>query len=178
MPALRTSSARTSASSPAATTPSILTPLTAAANRMVRILFTKYGHDGVWIESRRGGGNWEFLAIDTVKPMWTNAPSSAPASPRRGNIVCAGGTGGGEWGMESGGGVAVTRSIPVWAHRNAGPASKAALRGSRLTDRSRPDSGRVTAALVKPWTQAHRRLHGKIAVSIDKVPWLVVARRC
>ncbi len=25
---------------------------------------TKHGHDGVWIESRRGGGNFEFLGID------------------------------------------------------------------------------------------------------------------
>ena len=34
----------------------------------VRIDFTKYGHDGIWIESRINGGEWAFLAIDTVKP--------------------------------------------------------------------------------------------------------------
>lgn len=47
---------------------------TGASSQVVRINFTKYGHDGVWIESRRGGGNWEFLAIDTVKPYIDDRP--------------------------------------------------------------------------------------------------------
>jgi len=34
----------------------------------VRIDFNKYGHNGIWIESRINGGEWAFLAIDTVKP--------------------------------------------------------------------------------------------------------------
>lgn len=34
----------------------------------VRMRFAKYGHMGVYIESRRGGGAWEFLAIDTESP--------------------------------------------------------------------------------------------------------------
>jgi len=34
----------------------------------VRIDFKKYGHNGVWIETRTNGGDWTFLAIDTVKP--------------------------------------------------------------------------------------------------------------
>lgn len=34
----------------------------------VRLDFNKYGHDGIWIECRINGGDWAFLAIDTVKP--------------------------------------------------------------------------------------------------------------
>jgi hypothetical protein len=34
----------------------------------VRLDFTKYGHQGVWIESRVNNGAWVFLAIDTLKP--------------------------------------------------------------------------------------------------------------
>jgi hypothetical protein len=53
-------------------------------HEVVQINFTKYGHDGVWIESRRGGGNWEFLAIDTVKPYIDERPllSSGTAETR------------------------------------------------------------------------------------------------
>ncbi len=36
----------------------------------VRIDFNKYGHDGVYIESRINNGDWVFLAIDTVKPYY------------------------------------------------------------------------------------------------------------
>ncbi len=35
---------------------------------VVRIDFNKYGHKGIWIESRRGEEEWAFLAIDTIKP--------------------------------------------------------------------------------------------------------------
>lgn len=34
----------------------------------VKISFIKHGHKGVWIESRRGNGAWEFLGIDTESP--------------------------------------------------------------------------------------------------------------
>jgi hypothetical protein len=34
----------------------------------------------VWIESRRGGGNWEFLAIDTVKPYIDERSPLAPGT--------------------------------------------------------------------------------------------------
>ncbi|HCN30878.1 MAG TPA: hypothetical protein DIT64_19590 [Verrucomicrobiales bacterium] len=34
----------------------------------VEIRFFKYGRTGVWIESRRGGGAWEMLGIDTESP--------------------------------------------------------------------------------------------------------------
>ena len=40
----------------------------------VRIDFKKHGHDGIWIESRINGGNWEFLAVDTVKPYYDERP--------------------------------------------------------------------------------------------------------
>jgi len=55
-------------------------PETGATHQVVRINFTKYGHDGVWIESRRGGGNWEFLAIDTVKPYIDDRPLLTPGT--------------------------------------------------------------------------------------------------
>lgn len=42
----------------------------------VRIDFKKYGHDGIWIESRINGGDWAFLAIDTVKPYLDQRPLS------------------------------------------------------------------------------------------------------
>jgi hypothetical protein len=38
------------------------------AGPFVRIRFFKYTHMGVVIESRRGAGAWEFLAIDTESP--------------------------------------------------------------------------------------------------------------
>ena len=42
----------------------------------VRINFKKYGHDGIWIESRINGGDWAFLAVDTVKPYLDERPLS------------------------------------------------------------------------------------------------------
>jgi hypothetical protein len=44
------------------------------AGPQVRIDFKKYGHDGVWIETRTNGGDWAFLAIDTVKPYLDERP--------------------------------------------------------------------------------------------------------
>lgn len=40
----------------------------------------KYGHDGVWVESSRGVGDWEFLAIDTVKPYLDERPLLTPGT--------------------------------------------------------------------------------------------------
>ena len=51
----------------------IAVELGATGNR-VRIDFKKYGHDGIWIESRINGGDWAFLAIDTVKPYYDERP--------------------------------------------------------------------------------------------------------
>ena len=51
-----------------------LTVLLGAEAPVVRIDFTKYGHDGIYIESRTNGGDWTFLAIDTVKPYLDDRP--------------------------------------------------------------------------------------------------------
>ena len=51
----------------------IAVELGATGNR-VRIDFKKYGHDGIWIESRINGGDWAFLAIDTIKPYYDERP--------------------------------------------------------------------------------------------------------
>ncbi len=47
-----------------------------AEGSRVRIDFKKYGHDGIWIESRINSGDWAFLAIDTVKPYLDERPLS------------------------------------------------------------------------------------------------------
>lgn len=36
---------------------------------------------GMWIESRRGTGDWEFLAIDTESPYLDERPLLNPAQP-------------------------------------------------------------------------------------------------
>jgi hypothetical protein len=46
----------------------------------VDISFTKYTHQGVYIESKRGG-DWEFLAIDTEKPYTDERPLLNAAQP-------------------------------------------------------------------------------------------------
>jgi hypothetical protein len=50
------------------------------AGQIVRIDFTKHGHTGVYIESRRGTGSWEFLAIDTAKPYLDERLLAAPST--------------------------------------------------------------------------------------------------
>ncbi|MCX7107445.1 MAG: hypothetical protein NTV66_07695 [Methylococcales bacterium] len=40
----------------------------------VRIDFNKYRHEGIWIESRINGGEWDFLGVDTVKPYLNERP--------------------------------------------------------------------------------------------------------
>ena len=47
----------------------------------VRINFTKYGHDGVWIESRINGGEWVALGVDNTKPHYDTRPLLDPALP-------------------------------------------------------------------------------------------------
>ncbi len=49
--------------------PDLLVELGSSGQR-VTINFNKYGHDGVWIESRTNGGEWAFLAVDTIKPYY------------------------------------------------------------------------------------------------------------
>ncbi len=53
--------------------PSILVERGESGQR-VAISFNKYGHDGVWIECRINGGEWSFLAIDTLKPYYDERP--------------------------------------------------------------------------------------------------------
>lgn len=45
-----------------------LTVETGMENQIVRISFFKDGHQALHIESRRGNGTWEFLALDTESP--------------------------------------------------------------------------------------------------------------
>jgi len=52
-----------------------------ATGQGVRITFTKFGHLGVYIESRRGNGVWEFLAIDTETPQLDERPLLVAGQP-------------------------------------------------------------------------------------------------
>ncbi len=45
--------------------------------------FFKYGRTGVHIESRRGGGAWEFLAIDTESPYLDERPLLTASVPEQ-----------------------------------------------------------------------------------------------
>jgi len=56
--------------------PTVSVELGETGNR-VRIDFKKYGHDGIWIESRINNGDWVFLAIDTIKPYYDERPLAA-----------------------------------------------------------------------------------------------------
>ncbi len=47
----------------------------------VKLGFYKYGHMGVYLESRRGTGAWEFLAIDTESPYDDERPLLVPGQP-------------------------------------------------------------------------------------------------
>lgn len=53
-----------------------------ASCQCVRLTFYKYGHMGVYIESRRGpNGVWEFLAIDTESPYEDERPLLVAGQP-------------------------------------------------------------------------------------------------
>lgn len=47
----------------------------------VRLDYTKYGHDGVAIDSRVAGGAWQFLASATQKPTYDERPLATPQVP-------------------------------------------------------------------------------------------------
>lgn len=47
----------------------------------VRLRFFKYGHMGVYIESRRGDGAWDFLGIDTESPFMDERPLLVAGAP-------------------------------------------------------------------------------------------------
>ena len=51
------------------------------ACQCVRINFTKFGRQGVVIFSRRGGGDWEMLAIDLSSPYLDGRPLLSPGVP-------------------------------------------------------------------------------------------------
>jgi hypothetical protein len=52
-----------------------------ASFERVKMVFTKYSHDGVSIDSRRNGGDWEYLAIAMVKPWYDERPLLDPKTP-------------------------------------------------------------------------------------------------
>lgn len=54
---------------------------TGPAGDSVRLVFFKYGHMGVTIETRRGESGWEFLAIDTESPYEDQRPLLQPSQP-------------------------------------------------------------------------------------------------
>ena len=66
----------------------------------VRVKFFKYTHMGVYMESRRGTGDWEFLAIDTESPYDDTRPLLVAGVPEeREYRMCYWdkGTANGEW---------------------------------------------------------------------------------
>jgi hypothetical protein len=46
-----------------------------------RLAFVKRSHMGIYIESRRGTGDWEFLAIETNSPYWDERALLAAGQP-------------------------------------------------------------------------------------------------
>ena len=52
-----------------------------SANENVRLVFSKYTHMGVYLESRRGTGAWDFLAIDTESPYVDDRPLLTASQP-------------------------------------------------------------------------------------------------
>ncbi len=52
-----------------------------ASIERVKIVFTKYNHDGVSIDTRRNSGDWEFLTIAMVKPWYDERPLLDAALP-------------------------------------------------------------------------------------------------
>jgi hypothetical protein len=47
----------------------------------VKLIFTKYGHDGVYIECRRNDGSWEVLGVAMVKPWYDERPLLVANTP-------------------------------------------------------------------------------------------------
>lgn len=54
---------------------------TAGSCECVKVVFKKFGRQGVVIYSRRGGGAWEMLAIDLSSPYLDERPLLAPGTP-------------------------------------------------------------------------------------------------
>ena len=53
----------------------------APGGQVVRVKFTKYGHDGVYIQCRRNAGAWALLAVDMATPYIDNQPLLAANTP-------------------------------------------------------------------------------------------------
>ena len=47
----------------------------------LRIDYTKYGHQGIAIESRSNGGDWGLLGHYTQKPVYDDRPLAGPGTP-------------------------------------------------------------------------------------------------
>jgi hypothetical protein len=47
----------------------------------VRLDYTKYGHDGINVESRVNGGPWLLLGSYTQKPAYDDRPPATPGTP-------------------------------------------------------------------------------------------------
>lgn len=63
-------------------TPKFLTELLQGTGcQCVKLTFYKYGHMGVYIESRRGTGAWELLSIDTESPYTDERTLLAAGAP-------------------------------------------------------------------------------------------------
>lgn len=58
-----------------------LTVVQGATNKAVRLDFKKYGHMGVYIECKRGAGEFEFVAIDTESPYLDDRPLLVAGTP-------------------------------------------------------------------------------------------------
>ena len=57
------------------------TLLQSGGSQVVKLTFFKYTHMGVYIESRRNGGAWELLGIDTESPYMDERALLAPGTP-------------------------------------------------------------------------------------------------
>ena len=69
---------------PSTASPRFLTDLLQGVGgtaQTVKITFYKHGHMGVYLESRRGAGAFEFLAIDTESPYLDERPLLAAGQP-------------------------------------------------------------------------------------------------
>ncbi|MCX6898213.1 MAG: hypothetical protein NT105_05885 [Verrucomicrobia bacterium] len=47
----------------------------------VKIVFKKFGHEGVWIECQRGNGEWQFVAVDSESPYLDERPLLVAGAP-------------------------------------------------------------------------------------------------
>ena len=52
-----------------------------SGSEIVRVVFKKYGRQGVVIHCKRGGGAWEMLAIDLASPYVDERPLLVATQP-------------------------------------------------------------------------------------------------